>query len=110
VRALRKKQQHPPGFGHPLYPSGDPRGVPLLAFARASSWRRPRTICAIVDATDAHPTVDVGLAATVAALGLPPSVASALFAVARSAGWLAHVLEQRAAGFLLRPRARYTGI
>jgi citrate synthase len=46
----------------------------------------------------------------VAALGAPPAAASGLFAVARSAGWLAHVLEQRAAGFLLRPRARYTGV
>jgi citrate synthase len=32
-----------------------------------------------------------------------------MFAVGRSAGWIAHALEQRAAGFLLRPRARYVG-
>ena len=110
VRALRKKQQEPPGFGHRIYPHGDPRGGPLLDYARGSTARRTRTLLAIVDATDAHPSVDVGLAATIAALGLPPTAASALFAVARSAGWLAHVLEQRAAGFLLRPRARYTGV
>ncbi|HSK02954.1 MAG TPA: citrate/2-methylcitrate synthase, partial [Kofleriaceae bacterium] len=77
---------------------------------RGSGARRARTLLAIVDATpDARPTADVGLAAVTAALGAPPSAASGLFAVARSAGWLAHVLEQRAAGFLLRPRARYTG-
>jgi len=110
VRALRKKQQHPPGFGHMLYPHGDPRGAPLLEFARTSNARRARTLLAIADATDAHPSVDVGLAATAAALGLQPQAASALFAVARSAGWLAHVLEQRAAGYMLRPRARYTGV
>jgi citrate synthase len=110
VRALRKKQQHPPGFGHPLYPHGDPRAEPLLAFARTSSARRARTLLAITDASDTHPTCDVGLAATVAALGLQPSAAPALFAVARSAGWLAHVLEQRAVGYLLRPRARYIGV
>jgi citrate synthase len=110
VRALRKKQQHAPGFGHMLYPHGDPRGAPLIEFARGSTARRARTLLAIADATDEHPTVDVGLAATVAALGLAPHAASALFAVARSAGWLAHVLEQRAAGFMLRPRARYTGV
>lgn len=110
MRALRKKQIQPPGFGHMLYPHGDPRGAPLIEFARSSNARRAKTLLAIADATDAHPTVDVGLAATMAALGVAPHAASALFAVARSAGWLAHVLEQRAAGFMLRPRARYTGV
>lgn len=110
VRALRREHQHPPGFGHPLYPNGDPRAAPLLAYARGATSRRARTLLAIADATDAHPTADVGLAAVTAALGLAPAAASAVFAVARSAGWLAHVLEQRAAGFLLRPRARYTGV
>src|SRR5262249_17511675 len=113
IRAMRKRGETPPGFGHPLYPGGDPRALPLLATARslAGSHRRARTILAIVDAlardTTVLPTVDVGLAALVAALGLLPAAGSGLFAVARSAGWLAHVLEQRAAGFLLRPRARY---
>ena len=69
-------------------------------------------VLAIVDAVGptTHPSVDVGLAALVAALGAPPAAASGLFALARSAGWLAHALEQRAAGFMLRPRARYTGV
>ncbi len=110
VRALRRRGLLPPGVGHPLYPDGDPRVAPLLEAARDSGARRARTLLAIVDATpDARPTADVGLAAVTAALGAPPAAASGLFAVARSAGWLAHVLEQRAAGFLLRPRARYTG-
>jgi citrate synthase len=111
IRALRRRGLLPPEFGHPLYPHGDPRAVPLLEAARGSGARRARTLLAIVDATpDARPTVDVGLAAIAAALGAPPAAASGLFAVARSAGWIAHVLEQRAAGFLLRPRARYTGV
>jgi len=110
VRALRKKDRVPPGFGHPLYPAGDPRCPPLLELARGKPARRARTLLAIVDATtDARPNVDVGLAALVAALGRPPEAASGLFAVARTAGWLAHALEQRALGVLLRPRARYVG-
>ena len=111
VRALRKRGEVPPGFGHPLYPAGDPRVPPLLeAAARLPQARHARTLFAIVDATrDAAPNADLGLAALTAALGVPVATASGLFAVARSAGWLAHALEQRAAGYLLRPRARYTG-
>jgi citrate synthase len=112
VRALRKRGEVPPGFGHPIYPGGDPRAPPLLeAAARLPHARHARTLFALVDATtDAAPSCDVGLAALAAALGAPPAVGSGLFAVARAAGWLAHALEQRAAGYLLRPRARYTGV
>ncbi|HET7505197.1 MAG TPA: citrate synthase [Kofleriaceae bacterium] len=111
VRALRKRGDVPPGFAHPVYPGGDPRAPPLLeAAARLPHARNARTLFAIAEATtDAAPNVDFGLAALVAALGAPPATASGLFAVARAAGWLAHALEQRAAGHLLRPRARYTG-
>lgn len=122
VRALLEEGRLPTGFGHPLYPAGDPRAVPLLARARALCEarrppdRRARTLLAVVDALARDgspamlPTVDVGLVALVAALGLEPAVGAGLFAVARAAGWVAHALEQRAAGFLLRPRARYTGV
>lgn len=114
VRTLRRKGSSPPGFGHQLYPDGDPRATPLLEQARqlAESSRVPkraRTILAIAEHAK-YPTVDVGLAALVAALGAQPSAGTGLFALARSAGWLAHVIEQRGAGFLLRPRARYTGV
>jgi len=111
VRALRKRGQVPPGFGHPIYPAGDPRAPPLLAAAaRLPLARHARTLFAIVEATtDAAPNSDIGLAALIAALGVPPTVGTGLFAVARAAGWLAHALEQRAAGYVLRPRARYTG-
>ena len=111
VRALRRRGELPPGFGHPLYPAGDPRAPPLLdAAARRATTRRARTVLAIVDATtDAAPNCDAGLAALTAALGAPPTAGTGLFAVARAAGWLAHALEQRTTGHLLRPRARYTG-
>lgn len=111
VRALRKRGEVPPGFGHAIYPAGDPRAPPLLALAaRLPNARAARTIFAIIDAVgDAAPTVDVGLVALTTALGLPAATGAGLFAVARAAGWLAHALEQRAAGHLLRPRARYTG-
>ena len=111
VRALRKRGAVPPGFGHPLYPAGDPRAPPLLdAAARLPVTRPVRTLLAIVEATtEAVPNVDLALTVLSAALGVPPTAGPGLFAVARAAGWLAHALEQRAAGHLLRPRARYVG-
>jgi citrate synthase len=110
VRALRKRGAIPPGFGHPLYPAGDPRTAPLLDAAARLPGKRARTLLALAEATtDAAPNADLGLAALTAALGVAPAIGSGLFAVARAAGWLAHALEQRATGHLLRPRARYTG-
>ncbi|MEA2626281.1 MAG: citrate synthase [Candidatus Binatota bacterium] len=102
-----------PGFGHPLYPDGDPRARPLLEAARALAGTSPRaaTVLALADVMRGEgrgdPTVDTGLVALAAALGLAPGAAAGIFAVGRSAGWIAHVLEQQAAGFLIRPRARY---
>ncbi len=101
-----------PGFGHPLYPDGDPRAPPLLAAAHDLAPSSVRTLDAIVlEATRSlglKPTLDVGLVAIAHALGVP-GAASAIFALGRCAGWAAHVIEQREAGFLLRPRARYIG-
>jgi citrate synthase len=103
-----------PGFGHPLYPGGDPRFEPFFAAAqRGRPSRRLRTLEALVDSMRLvgadHPTVDIGLAAIAATLRLPAGGSTALFAVARTVGWIAHALEQREAGFLVRPRARYVG-
>ena len=104
-----------PGFGHPLYPEGDPRGALLLELARAHGAKTPaaKVAFALLDAMrrGGHPapTLDAALVTLGACLGLPSGSAAAIFAVGRSAGWVAHVLEQRAAGFLLRPRARYVG-
>jgi citrate synthase len=102
-----------PGFGHTLYPDGDPRGVEILATALRLGARLPRikVIAAVLDATRAwsKPNIDFALAALCACYDLPPGSGVALFAIGRTAGWFAHAIEQRAAGFLLRPRARYVG-
>ena len=103
-----------PGFGHNLYPGGDPRAPPLLCAARGVSAAAPgvRAVDALIAAMAQRkqlPTVDCGLVALSFALGLPPGAAAGLFVLGRTAGWVAHVFEQRAQGFLLRPRARYVG-
>jgi citrate synthase len=55
------------------------------------------------------PNVDVALACACAALDLPHGYGPAIFAIGRCAGWVAHILEQYEAGFVLRPRARWVG-
>lgn len=104
-----------PGFGHRLYPDGDPRTAPLLALAEALAGPGATTgaLLALVEAVRAAsgpaPTVDLGLVALCDALGGAPGDAICVFAVGRSVGWIAHALEQRQQPHLLRPRARYTG-
>ncbi len=115
VRDRLRRGEAIPGFGQPLYRDGDPRAPPLLAAARAIAPRNPRvkSIAAVVATMAAaereRPNVDLGLAAIAAALALPRGSASGLFALGRTAGWIAHALEQRASAFVLRPRARYVG-
>jgi citrate synthase len=104
-----------PGFGHPFYPGGDPRAALLLETARAlgARTRSAAAAFAVVEAAAAAgkppPNVDAAIVALRASLGLPRGAGAGLFAVGRCAGWIAHVLEQYAAGFLFRPRARYLG-
>lgn len=102
-----------PGFGHRLYPGGDPRVAPLFEAIGTRTGPRAARARAYVDEgarlTGEHPAVDLALVVVSASLDLPVGAASALFALGRVAGWVAHVLEQRRAGELLRPRARYTG-
>jgi citrate synthase len=97
-----------PGFGHPLYPDGDPRADFLL---RRLSRERKRVelIAAVESAGGLLPNIDFALVSSCRQLGLPPNAAIVLFAIGRSVGWIAHALEQHADGKLIRPRAQYIG-
>ena len=103
-----------PGFGHPLYPRGDPRAALLLRLAEASGnraeWRLVRSLrSAGARLLDDLPNLDFGLVALARAYRLPEPAPLLLFALGRTVGWIAHAIEQYADGHLIRPRARYTG-
>lgn len=101
-----------PGFGHAVYRDGDPRAEALLAAIARSGGDRRLAVEApamISDATGLHPNIDFALAVLMRMLGLPIGHETAIFAIARTAGWIAHAMEQLASETLIRPRARYVG-
>jgi citrate synthase len=103
-----------PGFGHALYPGGDPRARKLISLAKAygkpSSFELANSVArAAYSFTGEYPNLDFGLTTFAHALQLPGEAPMAIFALGRTVGWIAHAIEQYADGQLIRPRARYTG-
>ncbi|WP_091742205.1 citrate synthase [Phenylobacterium immobile] len=97
-----------PGFGHTLYPHRDPRADALLD--RLPPAQRGQALeAAVARLAGLAPNVDFALAAIGRALRLPTDAIFGLFAVARTAGWIAHAIEQGQGDTLIRPRARYVG-
>lgn len=103
------------GFGHPLYPHGDPRAAYLLRILSAMSHGHPQlhailAACATAEELlEVKPNADLALAAMELAFGWPGGAGMSVFALARSAGWIAHAAEQADSATLIRPRARYIG-
>ncbi|WP_130408598.1 citrate synthase family protein [Thalassococcus sp. S3] len=94
------------GFGHPLYPEGDPRARHLLEqIPRRSAARM--AVGQISDRLAIAPNIDAALAALEVHFAYPPHAATSLFAIGRAAGWIAHAIEQVQSGQMIRPRARY---
>ena len=115
VGSLLRRGERIPGFGHFVYRSGDPRAAFLLGEIRARAPGSPRL--AVADALAREvvgrglptPNIDFALAVLASVAGMVPGAAEAVFAVARTAGWIGHALEEYARHAPLRPRARYTG-
>ncbi|CAN7343670.1 citrate synthase [Neorhizobium sp. LjRoot104] len=95
-------------FGHRLYPHGDPRARALMA-----SFEAPQLYGLLAEAGEdllGEPiNIDFALAALAATFELPEDAPLVIFALSRTAGWLAHAMEQVESGHLIRPRARYAG-
>lgn len=110
---LHQQAQRIPGFTHPLYMGGDPRARHLLAVAAdlANDSFNMRQVANFVgwakENLADHPRHEFAVVCLVRALQLPVWSAAVLFLVARMAGWVAHVQEQRGVTGLWRPRARY---
>ncbi|MEV0979619.1 citrate synthase [Streptomyces sp. NPDC049915] len=105
-----------PGLGHRLYPGEDPRARALFALLAQVPQAEPALAAARdIVATTArhaplHANVDLALAVFTASHGMPPTAGETIFAVARTAGWIAHALEEYAERPLrMRPSGQYVG-
>lgn len=105
-----------PGFGHSLYPKGDPRAAILINLAQESA---PSSLAIeiqesiakeMLSLTGELPNLDTGLATLSQALNLPTGAAITLFAIGRTAGWIGHAIEEYENNRLIRPRAKYIGL
>jgi len=118
---IRKKLENKEkimGFGHRVYRQGDPRAKHLKKMSEKltnlvgeSHWYEMSTkIEAIMNATKPlPPNVDFYSASVYHCLGIDHDLFTPIFAVSRTSGWLAHILEQYENNRLIRPRAEYTG-
>lgn len=101
------------GFSLQLYPSGDPRAAMLIDLVRQAGPRSKAAelalqyVDSVSDQLGIQPNIEAALVLLTISLDLPQRSASAIWGVGRTAGWIAHVLEQRLAGFEIRPRGRY---
>ncbi|MBA1141112.1 citrate synthase [Mesorhizobium neociceri] len=97
-----------PAFGHPLYPEGDPRATALLTAIPVDETLQELEDAAVA-ATGTRPNIDFALAVLTRRFGLPRDAPFQLFALGRSVGWAAHMVEQIMSGSIIRPRGRYVG-
>ena len=118
IREKLARKEKIPGFGHRVYRTMDPRAVHLRQLSKELGKRSgeahwvdmsERIEALIRSEKKLNPNVDFYSASMYHALGIPVSLYTPIFAVSRTSGWTAHVLEQLANNRLIRPRAEYTG-
>ena len=115
VGELLRRGERIPGLGHFVYQAGDPRSVLLLDLIRKAAPESGRLAVAEAVLAEAGrralpaPNIEFALAVLATVAGMIPGAGEAIFAVARTAGWLAHALEEYARATPIRPRGVYTG-
>lgn len=118
VEGMLNNKQRIMGFGHRVYRTEDPRAKHLRQYSEMLCAKREqshlyeishRIESIVMESKGIYPNVDFYSATVQHALGIPPEYFTTIFVAARTAGWLAHIIEQYADNRLIRPTSKYTG-
>ncbi len=118
VKNLLAQGKKVPGFGHRVYKTADPRATELRPYAEELAKETGETRLyetarkveeVMMREKDINANLDFVSAQVYHMLGIPTDLMTPVFAMARSAGWTSHILEQYAHNRLIRPLAEYVG-